>query len=562
MMAASTLIQAQPWVSSVLPVQHALNVASSAAIEVTFTEDIDATSLSDATARVSGHLTGFYSSQDIFYDELTRTATIQLLQDFKPGEIINVVLTGGIKNSGGAAMPAPFQWKFTVVSANGSGIFTQTHTVNVSSGQSPYYIVPGDFDNDEDVDLATADKGANTVSILLNDGTGMFAVSQSAPYGSSPDAITAADFDNDGDLDLAVANATMNVVTVLENDGSSSFSQSGTINVGNFPHTINSGDLDGDGDMDILVSNWSSGSMSFLENDGSSNFTNHFIASGSSGPELGLISDVENDGDPDIIIAHFSSNNLLVFGNDGAGSFSQTGNIFLGNNTHLPIEGDFNNDGWIDVVCPHYGASRVSVLLNDGAGQLVQDSLLTQTGSPWSGTACDVDSDGDLDLVITKYNAAEAALWINDGNGRFSTTATLPAGANPHVVVYGDFNGDEALDLATANEGSNTVTVFLNTPIVGINGNANQANRFFTLFENYPNPFNPTTNIGFRISDFGFVELSVFDITGEMVRILMKGEMAPGNYTYQWDGRDDSGQLVSSGIYMILLIYYNLLINI
>ncbi len=75
----------------------------------------------------------------------------------------------------------------------------------------------------------------------------------------------------------------------------------------------------------------------------------------------------------------------------------------------------------------------------------------------------------------------------------------------------------------------------------------------FALAQNYPNPFNATTNFGFRIADFGFVELKIFDVTGRLVRTLVSENRTPGSYTAQWDGRDDHGAAVASGVYVYRL---------
>lgn len=75
----------------------------------------------------------------------------------------------------------------------------------------------------------------------------------------------------------------------------------------------------------------------------------------------------------------------------------------------------------------------------------------------------------------------------------------------------------------------------------------------FALGQNYPNPFNPETTIEFRIAELGFADLSVFDIAGRLVRTLVKREMIPGNYTYRWDGRNDTGELAASGVYLCRL---------
>ncbi len=72
----------------------------------------------------------------------------------------------------------------------------------------------------------------------------------------------------------------------------------------------------------------------------------------------------------------------------------------------------------------------------------------------------------------------------------------------------------------------------------------------FSLSQNYPNPFNPTTQIRFSIPVTSAVELKIFDILGREVATLLKGEHNPGVYTVEWNGRNNYGAPVSSGIYI------------
>lgn len=71
----------------------------------------------------------------------------------------------------------------------------------------------------------------------------------------------------------------------------------------------------------------------------------------------------------------------------------------------------------------------------------------------------------------------------------------------------------------------------------------------YGLAQNYPNPFNPATTIGFQIAASEFVTLEIFSITGQLVKTLVNENRAAGNYTERWDGRNNIGQQVSSGIY-------------
>ena len=75
----------------------------------------------------------------------------------------------------------------------------------------------------------------------------------------------------------------------------------------------------------------------------------------------------------------------------------------------------------------------------------------------------------------------------------------------------------------------------------------------FELFQNYPNPFNPTTNIEFLLPRSGQVKIEIFNILGQKVRTLVDQRLRAGQKVVDWDGRDDSGKEVTSGIYFYRL---------
>ncbi|MHB9029213.1 MAG: LamG domain-containing protein [Candidatus Latescibacterota bacterium] len=81
---------------------------------------------------------------------------------------------------------------------------------------------------------------------------------------------------------------------------------------------------------------------------------------------------------------------------------------------------------------------------------------------------------------------------------------------------------------------------------------ANKLPGYFALFQNSPNPFNPTTTIEYMIPSGGSrqVTLIVYDLRGTVVRNLVNRNQLPGKYTITWNGTDDSGNRVSSGMYI------------
>jgi hypothetical protein len=75
----------------------------------------------------------------------------------------------------------------------------------------------------------------------------------------------------------------------------------------------------------------------------------------------------------------------------------------------------------------------------------------------------------------------------------------------------------------------------------------------FALYQNHPNPFNPTTQIGFDLDRADAVDLSIYDIKGSLVRELVGRRMEPGPYSETWDGKDQHGRDVASGVYFYRL---------
>ncbi|MBN1780734.1 T9SS type A sorting domain-containing protein [bacterium] len=72
----------------------------------------------------------------------------------------------------------------------------------------------------------------------------------------------------------------------------------------------------------------------------------------------------------------------------------------------------------------------------------------------------------------------------------------------------------------------------------------------FELYGNYPNPFNPSTNIRFEMMEGGLVELSVYNLLGQKMTTLLNEERNPGIYEIQWNGLNDRGQDAPSGVYL------------
>jgi flagellar hook assembly protein FlgD len=75
----------------------------------------------------------------------------------------------------------------------------------------------------------------------------------------------------------------------------------------------------------------------------------------------------------------------------------------------------------------------------------------------------------------------------------------------------------------------------------------------FALEQNYPNPFNPTTQIAFSVPADNHIRLDIYNVRGERIRSLADSRYSAGHYKVVWNGKNDTGNPVPSGIYIYQL---------
>ncbi len=145
----------------------------------------------------------------------------------------------------------------------------------------------------------------------------------------------------------------------------------------------------------------------------------------------------------------------------------------------------------------------------------------------------------------------------------FSTilAAAVSFGAVTGTVT--DKNGDPVADATVTfiqeNHPGNTVSAVTASDggysiglTVGV-GDDTDTPRPFHLGQNYPNPFNPATTIPFALDARSRVTLTVYNIMGQRIAMLVNSEMEAGQHTLTWNGMDEAGNHVSTGVYLKLL---------
>jgi hypothetical protein len=81
------------------------------------------------------------------------------------------------------------------------------------------------------------------------------------------------------------------------------------------------------------------------------------------------------------------------------------------------------------------------------------------------------------------------------------------------------------------------------------------------LFQNYPNPFNPSTIISYAIPNVSYVSLKIYDMLGREVKTLVNSEQNIGTHSVQWNGDNNYGNKVSSGIYLYKIVAGNFIMT-
>ena len=335
-----------------------------------------------------------------------------------------------------------------------------------ATGPNPASIAVGDFNKDGIPDLAVANSGSGTVTILLGKGDGTFTQAPNSPIaaGTYPWSLASGDFNGDGTPDLAVVNYGDNTVSILLGNGDGTFTTGSLVAVGTSPTSAAVGDFNGDGIADLAIVNSTDSTVTILLGNGNGTFTQ---APGSPAPVAYAYSlavgDFNGDGIQDLAVLSSGWGYIAILLGNGDGSFTTSGRWWVSAAPSYVAVGDFNGDGVSDLAAVNYGNNTVTILLGNGDGTFAWRGTFAVGAEPISMAIGDFNGDGIPDLAVVNAGSNTVSILLGKGDGTFAEAANSPvaAGTEPVSIAAEDFNGDGISDLAVANLGDSTISTLL-----------------------------------------------------------------------------------------------------
>jgi hypothetical protein len=433
----------------------------------------------------------------------------------------------------------------------------------------------GDFDGDGDPDLVLCGESAGGLITKTYENQRSTLVHRQDLEGiesTGSGCLAWGDYDSDGDLDLAMAGATTSgrIARIYENDGDGNLTwDQAQALTGVAGAAAAWGDYDWDGDQDLVLTGYDgSQRISILYENDPEGTLSQDTATTLTGLNSGSADwgDWDGDGDLDLVLTGNDGTNrrTIFYENDPVGTLTDDGDHgVIGVVLSDADWGDYDADGDLDLAITGEtgsGGPRVArVYENDGDGNMTQVAHILsiyRSSCDWG----DIDLDGDLDLALCGYDGSGLSTYLleNTGTG-FSGTPFWFPGVREGALCLVDFDLDGDVDffMCGADWATKYARLYENrgllTAVEDQHESASMISGRDLLLDNYPNPFNPKTTVRYVIPQAGHVKIKVYGPTGRTVRTLVDSQEYAGAHSVVWNGQDDLGRDVASGVY-----YYRL----
>ncbi len=473
--------------------------------------------------------------------------------------------------------------------------FAKLHTLkeNIYTSQDGYgfkVIGPGDLNNDSIPDIVVSDVLRDWVYVYSGaDYSLLWSLgNMGADFGADMAGLGNVNNDSYNDIIISTSSGISSTYILSGFDGSVIYNMvlATSYSVGRV------GDINRDGYADFAIGQYDNSRGRFDIFSGKDTTRLYFSGGKYNGNHYGnkiIAADLDSDGISEIIVAAANFSHIDNGTASGLikiyGCISPDSTCFGGN--------DIDNDGWNDECdnCKFFYDQYQRDTDDDGIGDACNDDASVWTGSDvlmygisrqWV-TFDSVSVGGDITVqYVTDGPALDPnfAILPNSGQMLYNVSTTATFEGNVEVCFYYDptdvINEDSVKIYHYDSTGAWVdITTNLQTQYNLVCGVTDHFSPFavvvnkvamdiehidtpnlpdnFSLSQNYPNPFNPTTEIQFSLPSRTNVSIEIFNTIGQRVKTLHNGELSAGSYNVTWDGSNESGSQVASGVYMYRL---------
>lgn len=431
--------------------------------------------------------------------------------------------------------------------------------VNLGSNISSAVAV-ADLNNNNNAEIvATTQNGM--IYCLDTSGNIIFQYDAQGQIRSNPMLI---DVNNNGNLEIVALTFTNPKLIILNHDGSE---------LSGFPVNISgavlsspaSADLNGDGNKEIIFST-NTGSLHAVSIVNGQDITGWPQSVGATSWNGPIVADLSSNNQPCVIIATLPG---FVYAFDRHGNDVFTRNV--GNQIRAGVVAeDLNNNGQLEIIVADM-AGNLFVLDNSSNNW---GSFPVNTGYAIESTPilADMNIDGNQDIIFGDNEGLLHSMNIS-GNQTPNFPLQLHGGAITASPAIMSIDGSSRPDILVPS-GNKYNCIDYKRAIGSVSwgfykGNIRRSGNSFDMLSyeeipedialvtelrgNYPNPFNPDTTIRFSLANDSNVRLVIYNIRGQQVKDLVNEKMEKGLHNIMWDGTDDRGRNVGSGVYFYRL---------
>ena len=397
---------------------------------------------------------------------------------------------------------------------------------------------------------------------FINDGTGSLGSRSIELMGNTFAKVKIVDINGNSDPDYLISDQIRGLIVAIDSIQDTTYVLNSYVSYESEDFFLK--DMDDDGDKDIIGINFQ-GVLFIYENVNGTYSESYRYDLINFSVVVGIF-DINNDGMIDVIEKY--SGSLRVWENQGGFNFTLMPDGVAGS-INIPLQGactkiegvELNGDGNIDLIMYGYPNSNVKYMLNSSDGcftNSVAQEISTDYFYNDEIYTDDFDNDGDHEIVYIRYNnngGYEVVIGdFDQGTNVLSDLCTSDIAEYAQLLGIADFNGDGLKDIAALYMlGSNNMCIVFNESEITAAGEYDLKFSETRLTGNYPNPFNPETKIEYSIAKAGNAELTIYNIKGQRVKTLINDHIEAGDHSIVWNGKDDKGTDVSSGVYFYRL---------